>query len=108
MDLGLRDKIVFITGASSGIGAAAAELFSVEGADVVVSFWKNMKGAEDTAKKVRTNGRRAWLCPLDVSDPESIAAAVRRLPPEIQGLDALVLCAGLSLHTEFTDVTPQE
>ena len=108
MDLGLRDKIIFITGASSGIGAAAAEVFSAEGADVVVSYGKNKQGAEDTAKRVRSTGRRAWLCPLDVSDPESVAAAVRRLPPEIQGLDALVLCAGLSLHTEFAAVTSQE
>ena len=108
MDLGLRDKIIFITGASSGIGAAAAEIFSAEGADVIVSYGNNTQAAEATVQKVRANSRRAWLCPLDLSAPQNITAAVRSLPPEIAGLDALILCAGLSLHTEFGSITPQE
>ncbi len=108
MDLGLQNKTVFVTGASSGIGAAAAEIFSAEGADVVVSFGRNTDGAQATAQKIRANGRLTWLCPMDISDPGSVSEAVRQLPTEIQGLDALVLCAGLSLHTEFEDITPDE
>jgi 3-oxoacyl-[acyl-carrier protein] reductase len=108
MNLDLQNKTVFITGASSGIGAAAAEIFSEEGADVVVSFGSNIGGAEKTAQKVRANGRPAWLCPMDVSDPASVNEAVRALSPEIRGVDALVLCAGLSLHTEFAQITPEE
>ena len=108
MNLKLRDKIVFITGASSGIGAAAAQIFAKEGADVIVSFGRNTDGAEETAGKVRANGRRAWLCPMDISDHASVEAAIHCLPSEIGGVDALVLCAGLSLHTEFTEITPEE
>lgn len=108
MDLDLQNKSVFVTGASSGIGAAAAEIFSAEGADVVVSFGRNTDGAQATAQKIRANGRRAWLCPMDISDAGSVSEAVRQLPAEIQGLDALVLCAGLSLHTEFEDISPDE
>jgi 3-oxoacyl-[acyl-carrier protein] reductase len=108
MNLDLQNKIVFITGASSGIGAATAEIFSEEGANVVVSYVRNTIGAEVTAQKIRSNGRQAWLCPMDISNPGSVSQAVRQLPAEIQGLDALVLCAGLSLHTEFEDITPDE
>ena len=108
MDLHLRDKTVFITGASSGIGAAAAEIFSAEGADVVVSFGNNTAGAEGTAAKVRANARRAWLCRMDVGNPDSVKAAVQTVALEIHGLDVLVLCAGLSLHTAFAEVTPEE
>ena len=108
MNLDLLDKTVFITGASSGIGAAAAEIFSVEGADVVVSFNENMDGAEMTARKVRANGRRAWLCRMDIGDPGSVRQAVGALAPEASGLDALVVCAGLSLHTEFAEITADE
>ncbi len=108
MDLGLGNKTIFITGASSGIGAAAAGLFAEEGADVVVSYVKNISGAELTAEKVRGKGRHAWLCPLDLAEPDSISAAIRQLPPEIDGLDGLVLCAGLSLHTTFEAITPEE
>jgi 3-oxoacyl-[acyl-carrier protein] reductase len=108
MNLDLQNKTVFITGASSGIGAAAARIFSEEGADVVVSYGKNTAGAEQTAQKVQANGRRAWLCPMDVSDPASVAGAVRHLPPEAAGLDALVSCAGLSLHNAFAEIAPEE
>jgi 3-oxoacyl-[acyl-carrier protein] reductase len=108
MNLNLQDKTVFITGASSGIGAATAELFSAEGADVVVSYGRNLAGAEETAQKVRANGRRAWLCPMDIVAPLSITQAIRQLPPEISGLDALISCAGLSLHTAFLEITPEE
>ena len=108
MDLNLRNKTVFITGASSGIGAATAEIFSAEGADVVVSYGNNIEGAEETAAKVRLNGRAAWLCRMDVSQPDSVKAAIQALPPQIHGLDALVLCAGLSLHTALAEITPEE
>jgi 3-oxoacyl-[acyl-carrier protein] reductase len=108
MNLNLQNKTVFITGASSGVGAAAAQIFSQEGADVVVSYGKNDTGAEQTAQLVHENGRRAWFCPMDVSDPDSVAGAVRSLPAEINGLDALVVCAGFSLHTDFTEITPEE
>jgi 3-oxoacyl-[acyl-carrier protein] reductase len=108
MDLNLHNKTVLITGASSGIGAAAAEIFSAEGADVVVSYGNNIEGAGQTATRVRANGRSAWLCRMDVADPDSVKAAVQALPTEIPGLDVLVLCAGLSLHTAFAEITPEE
>ena len=108
MDLQLHNKTVFITGASSGIGAAAAEIFSAEGADVVVSYGNNRKGAEQTASRVRLNGRQAWLCQMDVCDPAGVQTAVQALPPGLHGLDALVLSAGLSLHRAFNEITPEE
>jgi 3-oxoacyl-[acyl-carrier protein] reductase len=108
MDLDLKNKTVFITGASSGIGASAAQIFSAEGADVIVSFGKNSVGAGQTAAQVQANRRRAWLCPMDVGDPDSVKTAVHALPAEIRGLDALVLCSGLSLHNAFAEITPEE
>ncbi len=108
MDLGLADKIIFITGASSGIGAAAAELFAEEGADVVISYGRNRAGAEATAETVRGQGRQPWLLQMDLEDSQKICEAVRLLPEEIEGLDGLVLCAGLSLHTGFGEITPEE
>ncbi len=108
MDLQLLDKTVFITGASSGIGAASAEMFSSEGANVVVSYGNNRAGAERTAQRIRDNGRKAWLYPMDVGDPESAAATIKKLPPEIEGLDAVILCAGLSLHSSFGEIKAED
>jgi 3-oxoacyl-[acyl-carrier protein] reductase len=108
MDLGLKDKTVFITGASSGIGAEAARLFAEEGADVILSYGKNKSGAEATAKKVCEAGRRAWLLPMDLARADKVKAAIQKLPAGTEGMDGLVLCAGLSLHTAFGEISPEE
>ncbi len=108
MDLDLENKTIFITGASSGIGAAAACIFAEEGADVVVSYGTNKAGAEQTAQSVREKGRKAWLLPVDLTRPDSIQEVIRLLPSEIEGLDGLVLCAGLSLHADFEDISLDE
>ncbi len=108
MNLDLQNKIVFITGASSGIGAAAAEIFSAEGADVVISFGRILTVPKRPPRKVQ--GKRA--AGLAVSDGRQRSGQRGRGGPPAsarnQGLDALVLCAGLSLHTEFEDITPEE
>ncbi|HET8628537.1 MAG TPA: SDR family NAD(P)-dependent oxidoreductase, partial [Thermomicrobiales bacterium] len=99
MDLGLRDKIALVTGASSGIGAATARLLAAEGADVAVCYGRDAAGAEGVAADVRAAGRRAWTCALDVADAGVVAAALARLGADLAGLDALVLCAGHNVIT---------
>lgn len=76
----LQDKVAIITGASSGIGRAAALLFSAEGAAVVL----NARGAdalEDVAELIRAQGGQAHAVAGDVSRPETheemVASAVR-------------------------------
>jgi 3-oxoacyl-[acyl-carrier protein] reductase len=101
MDLGLRDRTALVTGASSGIGAATAVLFAQEGAHVIVVYYRGRQGAEETARAVRDLGRRAWLCGMDLADPVSVADGVARLRAEIDGIDALVLCAGMNVITPF-------
>lgn len=108
MNLFLEHKIVFISGASSGIGAAAARIFAEEGADVIVSYHGNSAGAEQTAHAVRAADRRAWLCPLDMSDPASIRRALSDLPPECRVLDSVVLCAGKNVVTPYSEISPAE
>ena len=57
MDLGIKDKVAFITGASSGIGLATAELFAKEGAKVIICGRNevNLKKAKDEIKKSTGN-----------------------------------------------------
>ena len=52
MDLGIKNKVAFITGASSGIGLATAELFAKEGAKVIICGRneENLKKAKDEIK----------------------------------------------------------
>jgi 3-oxoacyl-[acyl-carrier protein] reductase len=108
MDLFLKDRTVFITGASSGIGAAAARIFAQEGAHVVVSYHRNRAGAEQTAAAVRDLGQQAVLWSLDMSAPRGIAAALENLPAPFDALDVLVLCAGTNIVTPIDQITPEE
>lgn len=105
MDLELTSKIALITGASSGIGAATAQVFAEEGADVIVSYNHNEEGAHRVLEAVRAKGRRGWLCQMDVGDPQSVAGAIERLRSEIDRLDVLVLCAGYNIIQPFEEIT---
>jgi 3-oxoacyl-[acyl-carrier protein] reductase len=108
VDLGLAGKVALVTGASSGIGAAAACLLAAEGADVVVSYGHGLAGAERTAESVRALGRQAILLKMDVGDADAVSAAIAELGQTMAGLDVAVLCAGVNVITPFDQVTPAE
>jgi NAD(P)-dependent dehydrogenase (short-subunit alcohol dehydrogenase family) len=74
----LTGKVVFITGASRGIGEAAARLFTAEGAAVVIAARSTSVLAEIVAK-IRAGGGIADAVTVDLADPASIRAAVDRV-----------------------------
>jgi len=84
---------VFITGASSGFGAAVARRFAAEGARVIAAA-RRADRIRDLAAEL---GSRVLPLTLDVSDRDAVAAAVAGLPPEFGAIDLLVNNAGLAL-----------
>jgi len=74
----LTGKVVLITGASRGIGAAAARLFAAEGAAVVLAA-RSAATLDAVVADVRSVGGTADAVPVDLADPESIRAAVARV-----------------------------
>jgi len=74
----LTGKIIFVTGASRGIGAAAARLFASEGASVVLAA-RNTAALETLVSEIRASGGTADSVTMDLSDQTSIRDAVDRV-----------------------------
>jgi 3-oxoacyl-[acyl-carrier protein] reductase len=89
-------KVVFITGAASGMGRATAHLFADEGARVVATDL-NLEGAEQVAKEIREAGGDARAYALDVGDPDAIERVVDEAAAEMGGIDILVNNAGIAV-----------
>jgi NAD(P)-dependent dehydrogenase (short-subunit alcohol dehydrogenase family) len=89
----LEGKVALITGAGSGIGRAAALLFAAEGAKVAVAEIARESGAE-TARRITAAGGTALFVETDVTEPESVDAAVRTTLERFGGLQVLYNNAG--------------
>ncbi|MFE9346802.1 SDR family NAD(P)-dependent oxidoreductase [Streptomyces olivaceus] len=74
----LGGKVVFIAGASRGIGEAAARLFAAEGASVVLAA-RSTDALDRVVREIRADGGVADAVALDLADPASIRAAVGRV-----------------------------
>ena len=100
-------KVVLVTGASSGIGAATAERFAREGCDVAV-LARSQEGLEVVAARVREHGRRALVLPVDVTDRPAVHDAVERVRAELGGLDVLVSNAAATVFGRFEHISPED
>lgn len=91
-----QDKVVFITGASSGIGAAMAEEFAREGARLVLSA-RRVERLESVKERVEAAGGSVLAVPCDVTDRAQIDGAVARAVEAFGGLDVVVANAGFGV-----------
>ena len=92
----LQDRIVFITGASSGIGRSCAHAFAQEGARLILAA-RRMNRLEALAQELFTRHQSStWIGELDVRDHSAVEAMMNGLPEEWRNIDILVNNAGLS------------
>jgi NAD(P)-dependent dehydrogenase (short-subunit alcohol dehydrogenase family) len=89
----LENKIAIVTGAGSGIGAASAKRFALEGAAVVVADIRLHK-AQETVAAISDAGGQAIAVEVDVADAASVAAMVDAANKNFGGLDVLFNNAG--------------
>lgn len=92
----LKDKVVVITGASSGIGRAAATVFAAQGAHLVL-IARRAQVLEAIADELAHFQRRILCLPLDLSDAAGLDAAVQQITDEFGRIDVLVNSAGLTM-----------
>lgn len=92
----VKDKIVCVTGASSGIGAACAEVFAREGSALILSA-RRAERLENIARTLREKYRvKVHTVHLDVTSQKDVEKVFSSLPAEWAAIDILVNNAGLS------------
>jgi NAD(P)-dependent dehydrogenase (short-subunit alcohol dehydrogenase family) len=103
----LRDKVVVVTGASSGIGAATALELARVGAHVVLAARR--EGALETvADECRALGGHALVVPTDVTDPVAVDRLAERATEHFGQIDAWVNNAAVATYGTLTEVPPAE
>jgi NADP-dependent 3-hydroxy acid dehydrogenase YdfG len=90
----VSNKIIMITGASSGIGEATATRLAGDGHHVVVAARRTDRLTQ-IADRITAHGGRATALPVDVTDQAAVAALVDGVVSEFGGLDVVVECAGV-------------
>ena len=103
----LKDKVALITGASRGIVRGIAEVFAEEGAHVAVNYIGSADKAEDVAKYVRSQGRRAMTVQGDVAKRNDVEAMVEKVWRELGPIDVLVNNAGIETIVPFLELTDE-
>ena len=94
--ISLQDKIILITGASSGIGTACAKIFAGAGAKLILAArrWERLQELAD--KLNQEFGIETHLLHLDVRDRSAVESAISSLPPAWSDIEILINNAGLS------------
>jgi len=103
-DVRLSDRIALVTGAAVGIGAAIAETYARFGADLALCD-RNADALEETAERVRKEGRRVHAAVLDVRDADAVDRFVSELGAAWGHIDVLVNNAGGTFHAPFLEVS---
>ncbi|GII82300.1 2-deoxy-D-gluconate 3-dehydrogenase [Sphaerisporangium siamense] len=103
----LDDRVVLVTGASSGLGVGFARAFAEAGADVALAG-RRADRLERTAELVRETGRRALPVTADVSDPDQAYALVDTVMAGFGRVDVLVNNAGVASAHPALRETPEQ
>ncbi|MFZ0487717.1 MAG: SDR family oxidoreductase [Arenicellales bacterium] len=100
-----RSPSILITGASGGIGRAAAVRCASKGARIGIHYNGNKHAAERLREELPAAGHRVYQC--DISDPRAVERLIGQADEEFGGLDVLVNNAGVYQRHAFDDIDYQ-
>jgi NAD(P)-dependent dehydrogenase (short-subunit alcohol dehydrogenase family) len=106
-DIDLSGRVALVTGASGGLGAQFARTLAKAGAGVVLAA-RRMDRLKTLRAEIEADGGDAHVVTLDVTDPDSIKAAVAHAETEMGTIDILVNNSGVSTTQKLIDVTPED
>lgn len=100
-------RVLLVTGASRGIGAATSLLAAARGYTVVLNYRRDADAARSVVEAIQAEGGDALALQSDVSDPAQVAALFERIDARLGRLDALVNNAGvLETQMRLEDLDP--
>lgn len=103
----LSGRVAFVTGASGGLGAQFARTLAQAGAGVVLAS-RRLEKLKDLRARIEGEGGDAHVVELDVTDHDSIRAAVAHAETEMGSIDILVNNSGVSTTQRLQDVMPED
>lgn len=104
----LKEKVVLITGASRGIGAAIAHKLAEAGAKIIVNYAGSTEAAEQTVKELQQKGAEAIALQADVSKTAEVKRMFDEAIAHYGRIDVLVNNAGIMITTLLKDTTDEE
>jgi len=100
----IRDQVIVITGASSGIGLTTAEMAAREGASVVLNS-RNEMDLRKACERIAARGGRAVYVIGDVADPDAMEMVANAAVSEFGGIDTWVNNAGIGMYGRLTQMS---
>lgn len=108
MELSFEGKVVVVTGASTGIGAAIAGGFAAAGAQVAVHYNASAEAASRVVEAITSSGGRADAFRADVTDPAALQGFLDAVVDRLGPIDVLVNNAGGLVERKPLDEAPDE
>ena len=103
----LKNRVVVVSGASSGLGSQMARGFAAQGADLVITA-RRLEKLEKLAEALRAKGVKCLPVKCDVTDPQQVNAAAEAAEKEFGKVDVLVNCAGSAKNAGVLEMTDEE
>lgn len=105
MFMDIKNKVVIITGSSSGIGKATAIKFAEGGARIIVNCKEDIAGAKEVLEEIKGRGEKATFIQADIADHAQVEKLFKETLRTFGQVDILINNAGLARQKPFLELT---